>query len=113
MKYLKTYEESKNKNFWLVRTDEPYLLASLYKLGANDKQIDLIRKNVIIKNNSKAYIGINNFGRIDWNPYRGTYSDYNYTSFKNTGYKYQGELELTSEDIKNWELKENTKKFNL
>lgn len=109
MKYIKTYEDVSNNNKnWKVNTEMPYFAISLDKIGMPENKqlsmLDPIQYNAIKKYNY-VYIGIEYFppqSKI-W-------------TWDEDGYglsAYQGEIDITQEDIEKWGLNNNVKKYNL
>lgn len=113
MKHIKTFEGiidpniDHSKKFWLVRTDSPYLEISLNKMNKTKDEIIRFLNNKLIKHHEKIYIPINDY-EGSWNgPLTGG------TSYKEEGFEYKGEMEVTSEEIEDWNIKNAVKKYNL
>ena len=110
MKNIKTYEQLSNtQTYWKIRTDEPYLEASLYKLDLPDKQIDYILTNENItgcyyddEKLTHVYIpdSNNNIEVLDsWNACNNENENGHY-SYNRKGYIYKGEVEMTLDEAK-------------
>lgn len=115
MKYIKTFEAVEPKEYgeyWKINTDTPYYEISLNKIGMpKDVQKDYIDSD--IKRSFKRYEFIfilkaqaNNPSGFDW-----SWSDYE-SAYKKK-FRNMGEVEITTEDIEEWELNKNANKYNL
>lgn len=110
MRYIRLFEnmEYKPNRYWKVRTDEPYLSISLDKLGVPKERF----KGVFSNSPDYEHVFIfacNKFGgKWEFNVHR--VGD---NHQKINSEKYMGELEITEEDLKNWEIKKEAEKYNL
>lgn len=109
MKYLKKYEnfETPKNCYWKVRTDTPYFEISLGKIGiTEDEQEDFIVHKEFLDKNKFIYIGLEFVGI-------GTQYFYaeNPDCFKK--YSFNGEVKITPEEVKEWQLKNDANKYNL
>ena len=118
MKYLKTYESyEKPKNcYWKVRTDTPYFEISLDKMGmVEDEKLDYIqmRDDNNLINQEYVYVALN----YDINITGTIGSEFYYDNYSRAfdDYEYLGEIEkeITPEDIEEWHLKNDAKRYNL
>ena len=117
MKYIKTYEKyEKPKNtYWKIRTDIPYFEISLDRIGmVEDEETTYIRmrneKHLI--NKKYIYIGLN----YDINTTGTIGSEFYWANDTNpfvNDYEYDGEIEITPEEIEEWHLKNDANKYNL
>lgn len=102
---MKTFEQFNEKKVWKIRTDEPYFSAGLNKLELSEYQINMFHSDINwnrIKKLNYIYIFNNDYGWV--------WMENNNLSQKHT---YMGEVEINEEDIENWEMKIDTKNFNL
>lgn len=129
MKHIKTFENINEKKFWSVRTDEPYLGASLLKLKLPEKQIEYLINNEYVTGKKRYYnswnnkrIKINKIFIKDANVNIGDYSfwepfendiDSGLSEYQFHGYDYHGEVKVNEEDIKEWEIYKQAKSYNL
>jgi len=113
MKYIKKFEGiidpniDRSQKFWLVRTDSPYFEISLNKMNKSDDEIQRFLNNQYRKDNAKLYIPINDY-EGSWNSERTGKN-----SYTQDGFEYQGEMEVTPEEIEEWNMKNSIKKYNL
>ena len=118
MKYIKIFENSKEEGkFWKINTDEPYFEISLNKLKFDDflKQQIYDMNNGYIKNSGWIFIYVIDT-KTSWMGISTTWSkpsEFRKNIAIKNGNKYMGEVEVTDDDIKKWELIKNTEKFNL
>lgn len=125
MKYIKNFEnsiENTDKMFYKVNIPitEIKLNALLWKLGQNPEDNKSYVKSVV---SGEIFTGIDSFDyfylsinekevkllRLSW--MRGDENGFNYYVSRN--YKYGGEIEVTDEDIENYNISLNIKKYNL
>lgn len=102
---MKTFEQFNEKKVWKIRTDEPYFSAGLNKLGLSEEKINIFKSNVNwnrIKKLDHIYIFSHN---VDDN--------WVWMENLNTNHIYLGEVEINDNDIENYEMKIDTKNFNL
>jgi hypothetical protein len=137
MKYLKKFEGKyyykatgdneytiktiEGKYFWTVKNDENWR-ASLRKIGIPMNVIENYYANVfrnlddfrIIPFNQEDYIevGISENPEINKKIYSNDVRS-DGVHYRELGYKYMGEVELTPEDIENYEIEQNANKYNL
>jgi hypothetical protein len=120
MKHIKTFEDSSNGEYWLIRTDEPYLSISLNKLNLPKKQKDYLLNNPYVtgkeafkdyENNvygttlklNKIFIPDTNFNNhlyTSWMPYKENSS--NTRAFKiydELNFTYKGEVNIEPYEI--------------
>ena len=123
MKYIKEFEASQkqlDKKFWIIQRTRPYLDLSLEKLGVTPSTIDLIIDTVEMMPFSYgklmyiccfSYYNSNGVKKTAWTqqPYK--------TAHKRTlitdNYVYMGQVEITSDDLENWKMKDDMTKYNL
>jgi len=109
---FKLYENSENKKYWLIKIskvdDDSYFIdLQLYKIGMSIE--DIRGFEFLHYHNKDAFIGYTGN-----NPkYKYNYSDSDDNYFDRNGYKYIGKVEITEEDILNYETALNAKKYNL
>lgn len=113
---FKIFETKQTQKFWKILTDE-YFFIRLDKLGMPEKvQNDIYEHYCDYNENLIKFvmIGKENYGydTYDW------HWDFNQDKKENDfyvgcEYEYQGELELTQDEINDWILKNNAKKYNL
>ena len=106
MKIKRFNESSEIHKFWLIRTDEPYYEISLRKLKWPEYDINrmIIKNEHIIKFNT-IYVS----DEYQWMPG----NNYGKNYYEKENYIYQGEVNVTDEDILNYNIQKNSKKFNL
>ena len=121
MKYIKKFENHEYiGEFWLIRTDKPYMELSLHKIGATQSEIERFNLSSTYKLHDKIYISMRyNFvnGVIDglnndncgWMPGDAN-GDFFYIKNK---FNYMGEVIITDEDIEEYSIKKNIEKYNL
>lgn len=121
MKYIKKFENNEyDGEFWLMRTDAPYLEISLQIIGVSQSEIKQIIYSKRIKKSDKCYIsmrynivdgkivGLNN-DKWSWMP-----GDSNGKRwYINERLNYMGEVIVTDEDIEEYNLKKDAEKYNL
>lgn len=120
MKYIKQFENITSKNFWLVKTKMPDFEIALKKLKLTEFQINYFLTNTFIKKNKMKQIFIPmNYG----NPTK--YYDATSTEFdvsgrspskvrlEQDGYKYMGSVDITKQDLLDWEKENKAKKYNI
>jgi len=113
-----------NSKFWKILINDDLLPIRLFKIGMNDKLInDWVFKVIddnLRKNNDYIYIG-------RYEPTKETYyskffdSNYDWSYceqykrelFDNNDYEYMGELEITKDDIDEYKIKNDSKKYNI
>jgi len=100
----KIFENIDNrKKFWKVRTDEPYFEASLYKLDTPYNDVEFYIKNEIILSKKSGYVYVaphDKRAKCSWNN-----SEYGKEYYEKDGLIYQGEVEITEQDIKDMKIK--------
>ena len=113
MKYLKSFEGNIIRKYWRVRITEPYFEISMKKIGASDLYESMITNENFLdyknnqKNKNKVYIIYstnNNSCKFKW-----IYFD----KYIKDNYDYQGEVDVTKQDIEQLKLEKDTNKFNL
>lgn len=115
MKYIKTYEIHENKNkYWKVRTDSPYYEISLKNIGMSKDEEDTflkLRDNNNFQNRPVIYIEYW-FDRPNTreSPYVWTHGSLENETENPT---YMGEVEISPEDIEEYEIITNSKKYNI
>jgi len=112
MKYLKKFENILDPgNFWLVDTDERYFEISLDKIGVREDVINnYCYLNIhSILNTGLKFIFITKIGFVMWSDC----TKYEKTEAIEQGYEYKGDIFITKEDIENYKVKIEAKKFNL
>lgn len=121
MKYLKKYESAdKRMEVWKVPYKLPYTEIAAEKLDCNLTTYDLYKINKSRKSNKKfiffvkdSVMKLNFWEEINWS------FDFNLSKLKtvakltNRELIYNGELEITEEDIKMYYLKKDADKYNL
>lgn len=122
MRYIKTYEECTREDrlkyddcndcwYWKVSTKYPDILIILDKLGVPENWGDWLwsEDNHLIKDFYLFKTEYESNGNINW-----SYSD---LGFKNPDWRkppiYMGEVEITDEDRRKWEVKQASKKYNI
>ena len=127
MKYLKTYENLKEeKKYWIIPIEEPFFSAGIYKLYNMYSYIDDMEpfsyiEKILINNDLITAIrpGRRKYQKtviIDFqipkdSTYWGWGDDEKWQ--REHGYKYMGELEITNEDIENYNIFKEIEKYNL
>ena len=117
MKYIKMFEGTIRKKYWTIRIREPYFEISIKKIGASDyyenfKSNELLSQYAYKKKNNKIYITYSpnkNFSKFKWC----IYDDFVKKNVEDEGFVYQGEIEVTKQDIKQFKLEKETNKFNI
>lgn len=132
MKYIKIFEniDYDIRKVWLIRTSMPYLEISIDKIGLTKEQKQYLLTNkyvtgkekyydswsgktVIIKKiyiieasekEKKKYPSI-----VNWSPFQDGLEKLR--NFNNIDY--QGEIKVTKQDLKEWEIKNAAKKYNI
>jgi hypothetical protein len=100
--------------YWRIEPkSEEYILASLKKIGVNIELYNNVKDKEIkfmIENNSPIYVarGYDKGSKSNWYFYT-----YGYQEFKNDHMKYIGILKLSKNEIKDFIIKSQAKKFNL
>jgi len=98
-----------SKKFWKVKIND--LEAALYKINVPYEDIEFYLDIFEMKKNEYAYIAPFFGGyKYSWNHY----DKYGFISFSKTNKLiYQGEIEITKQDIKDMKVKKNMQKYNL
>jgi len=115
--------ESKQLKYWKVILEEPYFSISLDKLNVPDKDKDLIfypsalnafRNRVNPPHPIFIMKGKGKNTMRKWTPSEWTWIHLaDEHIIKKQGFEYQGEIPITEEDIEEWNLKNDAKKYNL
>ena len=105
---FKIFESETNKKYWRIKISDKIsnkmIDVQLYKIGMPIQTIEKFdflhfhTKDILIGFGYKNKYGFND---IDDNFY------------KDEGFKYMGEVEITEDDIKNYEIAKNQEKYNL
>lgn len=124
MKYIKKFEHNNYiGEFWLIKTADPYMEISLQKIGAAQSAIEdfFSYKGIdYVKKDSICYISMRynivndkihslNTDKCTWMPVN--YNSKNYYIKENL--KYMGEIIVTDDDIKLYNIKNDIIKYNL
>lgn len=104
MEYIKMFENHNKKYYWRIRVEEPYFSISINKLNLSKNQKDYLLDNNLIR--KEKYIYISDYYAYSWIKDKSN-------SYKNSGYIYKGDVEVTPEDIQNWEISKDLEKYNL
>jgi len=112
MKYIKTYESVYDEGkYWKIRLDTPYYEISLDKIGMSYKE----QTGYLDINYIKTYSDLTDVMYIGTGTVKhGT--DYYWASTRRLDFnqfEYMGEPEITENDIKEWNFKNDIKKYNL
>ena len=109
MKYLMKLEElwnEKNEIYWKIQTTLPNMEIALNKIGMDKEDIeDWLNKTLRNRYVNHQYIFL--FKDIYSNAWQWSELDYNSTA------KYMGEIEITPEEIDEYNMKQSAKKYNL
>ena len=119
MKYLKTYESyGFTPELWRLKTKTPFFKVGMDKIGITDEELEnFLDENRAIENfylDKEDYILIlidyneNGDKEILWSDNR---NDFTYNRIRDP--EYMGDVEITDEDIENWNIKQDAKKYNL
>lgn len=116
MKHLVLYNENFNerREFWKFKLTDPYYDVKLDKIGIpeNDMKIFLRDKEKMLELENlpyiNIYIGITHPSEhiYEWS-WSNNFHDYN------SDHIFKGNVKITDEDIKNWKIKQTTRKYNL
>ena len=121
MKYIKTYENinnnSKDGNFYKIKfpISKIELESIFYKLGENPEQQESTINGILSLAENYIYLAIdiywekNSALRIGWGDDR----DNSFEMFLKAGFEYCGEIQATQEDVENYKIHLNAKKYNL
>jgi len=117
MKYIKFFEGINEKKYWVVNVREPYFEISMKKIDAlncykNIKDDETFSMYTYKKKNNKIYITYDpnrNFNNFKWC----IYDEYVKGNIERGRFEYQGEIEVTKQDIKQFKLEKETNKFNI
>lgn len=118
---FKIFENSELiQRYWKVPIDD-YFFVRLDKIGMDEKaQHEIYDHYLDCGTDSKiVWLGEDDFGDGHSHWYWDFSSDYNdsdgsfYANSDLDKYEYQGEVDITPEDIEKWKFKNDTKKYNL
>jgi len=104
MKYIKLFETAKQRKYWSIDFTKPYLRVKVYKSSLSED-----RKKAII--DYATYHGFETRilyveperNELDWN---------SFNQYEMNG-EYQGEIEITPEDIEDYNRKQDAERYNL
>jgi len=113
MKHVKIFEDYEVvKNYWRVKTSHPEFEISMNKLDIPDDQHDQF--HTVVNRYHADYIllcysshELEEMEKWGWAP------DKEHNFFKKQNYEYMGDVDITENDYKDWNLKNDTKKYNL
>ena len=132
MKYIKIFEniDYDIRKVWLIRTSIPYLEISIDKIGLTKEQKQYLLTNKYITGEKEYYNAWNNKtikikkiyiieasekekkkypAIVNWSPFQDGLEKLR--NFNNIDY--QGEIKVTKQDLKEWEIKNAAKKYNI
>jgi len=115
MKYIKQFENITSKNFWLVKTKMPDFEIALKKLKFTEFQINYFLTNTFIKKNKmkQIFIPMNYGNPTKYYDATSTEFDVSKQDLEQDGYKYMGSVDITKQDLLDWEKENKAKKYNL
>lgn len=100
-----------DKKFWVVKNDEN-LKVRLFKIGMPDNLIQTLLKLLQKDYRTDRFFYVGYDEEDDW-----TYCEYNYTSgsniYKEKNFKYMGHVDINDNDIYNYKVRDEIKKYNL
>jgi len=108
---FKIFESNSDKKYWRIKIsknedDSEFIDVQLYKIGMSEKEI---KEFAYLHNHFKdVFVGYNSYSTYYYS-YTGANDDF----FDRNGYEYMGRVEITDEDIADYEMRKNTKKYNL
>lgn len=117
MKYIKLFEGNNGKKYWTVKVREPYFEISMKKIGAlycyqEMKTNEMFNKYTYKKKNDKVYITYSpntNFSEFKWC----IFDEYVKGNIESSQFEYQGDVEVTKQDIVQFKMEKLTDKFNI
>lgn len=127
LKYFEYQQEEYKKPLWIIKTDQPYLDISIDKLNLSPQQKKYLLDNDYINHRrpytesngdiikfDKIYIRATN--KIEdasyWDYYQNGFEE-DITSQTRDNMDFKGEVEITPDDIKEWEINNTANKYNL
>jgi len=109
---FKIFENDSDKKYWKIKisrveNDSEFIDLQLYKIGMPDKNIK--EYEFLHYHNEDAFIGY-----AANNPkYKYSYTAANDDFFDRNGFEYMGNVEITEEDVAEYEMRKNAKKYNI
>jgi len=125
MKYLKYFENVVNKKYWVIPLDDYYFIRLVIKLDLSIDQAEEIYEfyldlygNQQMPDNEEIFffVAFNENGELyEWKYYEALGNENNIRSkdFEEEGFIRQPNIEITQEDINEWQMIMDTDKYNL
>jgi len=109
---FKLFEETSGPKYWLVRKDDDLFELRLHKIGASE---DIIKYYLRLKRKFDFHVPQDDFIQVgkrsenDWG-----FNTILSNSYRKQNFEFMGKIdELSDEDIENYEIAKNAKKYNL